>query len=179
MLLHSEFIDSEYDNYNYNYNNSYTDSSNSQYSDEDIFNNSTSKKYKTPITDFIDKKYDDITTKSVDYILNSNNNIKLLFSILLVLIVIAFFLTQISELQLIKTKSIKKELDYNSKLKTELRNTTKLDQSILDSITLSDLQEEFGEDILNQINDGTFENIDDLKTFYYYNSKDDLKTKTK
>jgi len=70
-----------------------------------------------------------------------------------------------------KTKKIREELINDSIYKSELRGTTQLDQNILNSITIEDLQKEFGDDIINQIDDGTFENIDELKTFYYYNSK--------
>ena len=162
MLLYDEYLENN-TTYDYNYDDTHEDDLdefNNEYKDETFFN-STTNKYKTNVYDFVNKTYDNITTKSVNYVLNSNNTIQLLIAITLILIVITFFLLQIRQIQ---------EMYMKSQNETVI-NTPHVPQSILDSITIEELQEEFGTDILNQINDGTFKDLDELKTFYYLNSQ--------
>lgn len=164
MLLYDEYIESN-SAYDYNYEDTHdedVDEFNNEYKDEDFFNNS-SKKYKHSVFDYVDKTYDTITSKSLDYILNSNSSIRLLFSIVLILIVIFFFLSQVKLIQQKQSQSIKSNINTHS----SSNSSTYVDQAILDSITIEDLKEEFGDDIVNQIENGTFEDIDELKTFYY------------
>ena len=79
-----------------------------------------------------------------------------------VLFLIIFFLLQIRELQesYLQNQQDKTNNSYNSQYDSY---EIEIPQSILNAITEEDLQREFGEDILNQVDDGTFNTIDELK----------------
>ena len=120
--------------------------------------------------DFVDNTYDNFTTRSVDYILRSSSKVKILFAISIFLFLIIFFLLQIRELQesYLQNQQDKTNNSYNSQYDSY---EIEIPQSILNAITEEDLQREFGEDILNQVDDGTFNTIDELKKFYYLYSE--------
>lgn len=126
-----------------------------------------SKKYHKTVYDVATEQYDKITEKTLDYIFSSNNILKILFFVILILVVLIFFFTQILELKNMKLEKIK-----NSVVRPFLYSTPKYEApSEFDLATISekDLKDEFGDDVLNYIEDGPFEDINELKMFYYYN----------
>lgn len=171
ILLHGEELLSNSSNETYDYNNADTSSEEDideyyENRDEKFFE---SKKYKRTVSDVVDETYDNITNKTVDFVLNSNRTIQLLVIILIVLFVFTFFFTKIMDLiQMIEGDSSIYQEARGSGLYNQERP---IDQETLDSITLEELQKEFGPDVYDLIENGTFESIDDLKAFYYRNVK--------
>ena len=171
ILLHGEELLSNSSNETYDYNNADTSSEEDideyyENRDEKFFE---SKKYKRTVSDVVDETYDNITSKTVDFVLNSNRTIQLLVIILIVLFVFTFFFTKIMDLiQMIEGDSSIYQEARGSGLYNQERP---IDQETLDSITLEELQKEFGPDVYDLIENGTFESIDDLKAFYYRNVK--------
>lgn len=171
ILLHGEELLSNSSNETYDYNNADTSSEEDideyyENRDEKFFE---SKKYKRTVSDVVDETYDNITSKTVDFVLNSNRTIQLLVIILIVLFVFTFFFTKIMDLiQMIEGASSIYQEARGSGLYNQERP---IDQETLDSITLEELQKEFGPDVYDLIENGTFESIDDLKAFYYRNVK--------
>lgn len=171
ILLHGEELLSNSSNKTYDYNNADTSSEEDideyyENRDEKFFE---SKKYKRTVSDVVDETYDNITSKTVDFVLNSNRTIQLLVIILIVLFVFTFFFTKIMDLiQMIEGDSSIYQEARGSGLYNQERP---IDQETLDSITLEELQKEFGPDVYDLIENGTFESIDDLKAFYYRNVK--------
>lgn len=140
----------------------------SEYKDGDFFKG-TSKTYKKTITDYVDDAYDNATQRVLNYIFNSNPQIKILSIIVLVLIVVIFFLNQALTLQEMQTRKLQESIIQNSE-NINLQNQP-LTQNILDSITINELQNAYGKDVLTLVENGPFNNIDELKTFYYYDIK--------
>ena len=139
----------------------------SEYKDGEFFEG-TSKEYKKTITDYVDDAYDNATQRVLNYIFNSNPQIKLLSIIILVLIVFIFFFNQALVIQDIQTQKLQKSiLESSNNINI---NKAPLTKEILDSISIEELQKEYGNDVLTLVEDGPFKDIDELKTFYYYNN---------
>ena len=170
MLLYNEVLESN-SNYEYNYTNNHSENINefNNYKDDKFFKQTT-QKYKHTFFDFVDNTYDNFTTKSIDFILKANSKIKILFAISIFLFLVIFFLLQIRKLQesYLQNQQDKINNSYNSQYDSY---NLEIPQSILNAITEEDLQREFGEDILNQVDDGTFNTVDELKKFYYLYSE--------
>lgn len=171
VLLHGEKLLSENSEEYYDYDNNNISSEEEAYEyyenrDEKFFE---SKKYKRTVSDVVDETYDNITTKTVDFVLNSNKTIQLLVIILLILVIFTFFFTQIMDLiqMLENDSSIYQEARGSGLYNQEIP----IDQETLDSITIEELQKEFGPEVYELIENGTFESMDDLKAFYYRNSQ--------
>ena len=143
---------------------------NNNYKDNEFFQ-ITSHRYKHTFFDFIDNTYDNITTRSLDYLFRLTPTVKILVAIVVLLLIGVFFLLQIRQLQESYLQGQNNGYNsYNSSIHAPESDYV-LPDSILNAITEEDLRREYGDDIMNQIEDGTFDNIDELKTFYYFNSE--------
>lgn len=173
MLLYNEYLEAN-TNYDYNYTDNHnTDMNefNNEYKDDEFFKK-TSQKYKHTFFDFIDNSYDNFTTRSLDYLFRSSPTVKVLVAIIILLLVVVFILLQIKQIQERYFQSQNNGYNtYNSNIDISSYEDYTLPDSILNAITEEDLKNEFGDDILNQVDDGTFNSIDELKTFYYFYSE--------
>ena len=172
ILLYDEYLEANA-NYDYNYTDNHDSDMNefnNNYKDNEFFQKTT-RRYKHTFFDFIDNTYDNITTRSLDYLFRSTPTVKILVAIIILLLIAVFFLLQIRQLQESYLQGQNNGYNsYNSSIHAPESDYV-LPDSILNAITEEDLRREYGDDIMNQIEDGTFDNIDELKTFYYFNSE--------
>ena len=169
MLLYDEYLE-ENANYDYDYINNHDSDMNefnNDYKDDEFFKK-TSQKYKHTFFDFIDDSYDRFTKRSLDCLFRSSPTVKVLVAIIILLLVVIFILLQIKQIQESYFQGQNNGYNtYNSNIDTSYEDYV-LPDSILNAISEEELKEEFGEDIINQVDDGTFNSIDELKTFYYF-----------
>lgn len=172
MLLYDEYLEAN-TSYDYNYEDNHDNDMNefnNDYKDDEFFKKTTHR-YKHTFFDFVDNTYDNITTKSLDYLFRSTPAVKALVALIVLLLIVIFFLLQIRQLQESYLQGQNNGYNsYNSSIHAPESEYT-LPDSILNAITEEDLKREYGDDIINQIEDGTFKDINELKTFYYYNSE--------